>query len=330
MHLGTPRYRSFARTAMRRLVSSASLAAIAVSLILLKAQAQSAPRTAQPIPEWQSAAGGKMEFEVASIRPAAPGTHSHSNLDLSPDDTTVPNGGRFSAVGAVGMYIQFAYKLSVFQDQAAFNQMPKWATTEIFDIETKAPMAGATKDQIRLMMQSLLSDRFKLVVHFESREVQAMALELSQLKKFGPRLRPHSEGPPCDATIPPIDRNSPKIPDVWVPVCGTTQLIDWANNTVILGSRNTTMDIFANYLYLIQPLDGPVVNRTGLTGSFDVELNFTPPWRMPNGPGTDSQIELTGPSLLEALKYDLGMRLIRTHAGVRTLVIDHIEQPSPN
>ncbi len=217
MHLPIPSLCSFARTAMRRLISSASLAAIAVSLILLKAQAQSSPTPAQPIPGWQSAAGGKMEFEVASVRPAAPGTRSHSNLDLSPDDTTVPNGGRFSAIGAIGMYIQFAYKLSVFQDQAAFNQLPKWATTEILDIEAKTPTAGATKDQIRLMMQSLLSDRFKLVMHFENREVQVMTLELSPPKKFGPRLRPHSEGPPCDATIPPVDRNSPKIPDVWVP-----------------------------------------------------------------------------------------------------------------
>jgi hypothetical protein len=62
-----------------------------------------------------------MEFEVASIRPAAPGTRSHSNLDLSPDDTAVPNSGRFSAVVTIGMYIQFDYKLSVFQDQAAWR-----------------------------------------------------------------------------------------------------------------------------------------------------------------------------------------------------------------
>jgi uncharacterized protein (TIGR03435 family) len=196
---------------MRRLISSASLAAIAVSLILLKAEAQSAPVPSQPIPEWQGASSGKMEFEVASIRPAVPGTRSHSNLDLSPDDTTVPSGGRFSAVGAIGMYIQFAYKLSVFQDQDAFKQMPKWATTELFAIEAKTPMTDATKDQIRSMVQSLLSDRFKLAVHFETKEVPALALELAQPGKFGPRFHPHSQGPACDATIPPVDRNSPKI-----------------------------------------------------------------------------------------------------------------------
>lgn len=330
MHLPSPRFCSSVRIAMRRLISFASLTTIAVLLVLLNAQAQSTATPVQPIPAWQSAAGGRMEFEVASIRPVPAGARPHSNMDLSPDDTTVPNGGRFSTVGAIGMYIQFAYKLSVFQDRDAFNLLPKWAATEFFDIEAKAPMTDVTKDQMRLMMQSLLSDRFKLAVHFETKEVPVMALELFQPRKLGPRLRPHSEGPPCDAEIPPVERNSPKIPDVWVPVCGTTQLIDWANNTVILGSRNTNMDVFANYVYLIQPLDGPVINRTGLTGNFDIELNFTPPWKMPDKQNTDMQLDSSGPSFLEALKYDLGMKLIPAHAGIQMLVIDHIEQPSPN
>lgn len=271
-----------------------------------------------------------MEFEVASIHPAAHGARLHSNMDLSTEDMAVPLGGRFSATGALGMYIQFAYKLSVFQDRVAFDHLPKWATTEIFDIEAKAPTTDPTKDQMRLMMQSLLADRFKLVVHFDSHDVPVMALVLVQPGKIGPRLRPHSQGPPCDAKIPLVDSNSPKIPDVWIPVCGTSQMHDWANNTVILGSRNTTMDIFANYIYLIEPLDRPVVNQTGLTGRFDIEANFTPPWKIPKDQGTEAQLELTGPTFQEALKSDLGMKLIRTHAAVQTLVIYHVEPPSPN
>ena len=144
---------------MRRLISSASLAAIAVSLILLKAEAQSAPIPAQPIPESQGASGGKMEFEVASIRPAVPGTRSHSNLDLSPDDTTVPSGGRFSAVGAIGMFIQFAYRLSVFQDQDAFKQMPKWATQVIPAVRNQTGYKSLYDESDRDLLEEQRSER---------------------------------------------------------------------------------------------------------------------------------------------------------------------------
>jgi uncharacterized protein (TIGR03435 family) len=237
-----------------------------------------------------------MEFEVASIHPAAPGERGRWNgFDMSIEDVALPPGGRISATGALGMYIHFAYKLSVFQDRAAFDHMPKWATTELFDIEAKAPTTDATKDQMRLMMQSLLADRFKLVVHFETQDVPVMALVQVHPGKLGPVLHPHSQGPACDAKIPPVDRSSPNIPAVWIPVCGTTQNLDWANNTVILGSRNTTMDIFSDYVYLIEPPDRPVVDQTGLTGRFDIELNFTPPWKMPKEQSTERSSTLPGP-----------------------------------
>lgn len=270
-----------------------------------------------------------MEFEVGSIHPAAPGASGRQKFDMSIEDLAVPPGGRFSATGALGMYIQFAYELSVFQDQAAFDRMPKWATTKLFDIEAKAPTTAATKDQTRLMMQSLLADLFKLIAYFEARDVPAMALVLVKPGKLGPRLRTHSGGLPCDAKIPPVDRSSPKIPDIWIPVCGTTQMVDWTNNTVILGSRNTTMDIFAGWVPLIETLDRPVVNQTRLTGTFDIELNFTPPWKMPKEQ-SDAQLDSSGPTFLEALKDQLGMKLISTRAPVQTLIIDHVEQPSPN
>jgi uncharacterized protein (TIGR03435 family) len=271
-----------------------------------------------------------LEFEVASIRPAPPGARWRSIFNLGVLDDPVPPGGRFSATGGLGAYIQFAYKVMLVQQQDPFAHLPKWATTEFFDIEAKAPTANPTKDQMRLMMQSLLADRFKLIVHFEAHDVPVMALVPIKPGKFGPRLRAHAEGPPCDAKIPPVDRSSPKIPDVWMPVCGDIQNIDWTNNTVILGARDITMDALADWVRLIEPLDRPVVDETGLTGRFDVEVNFTPPWKMPKDQGPDAQLDFSGPTFLEGLKDDLGLKLISTHATVQTLVIDHVEQPSPN
>ena len=334
MRMLAPRYRSFSWVTACTLLCSAACAAIAISSESPEAWAQSAPppatRTSQPGPAWQKTAGGNMEFEVASIRPAAPGASTRQNFDMSVEDVNIPPGGRISATGALGMFIQFAYKLGVFQDKDAFAHLPKWATTEYFDIEAKAPGANVTKDKMRLMMQSLLADRFKLIVHFETRDVPAMALVRVNPDKLGPRLRPHAEGPACDAKIPPVDRSSPKIPDVWLPVCGTTQMLDWTNYTVILGSRNTTMDIFSGWIPLIETFDRPVVNRTGLTERFDIELNFTPPWVKEKEQSDDAQLDLTGPTFLEALKDQLGLKLVSTRAPFQTLVIDHVEPPSPN
>jgi len=334
MAIPFPRYRSFSGMSVCSLVCCAAFGAVAVSSTAPDAQAQSAPlpasQTSQPVLAWQTAAGGKMEFEVASIHPAGPGASTRQNFDMSVEDMTIPPGGRISATGALGMFIQFAYKLSVFQDEAAFEHLPKWATTEYFAIEAKAPTTNATKDQMRLMMQSLLADRFKLVVHFDTPDGPAMALVLVNPGKLGPRLRPHSQGPACGAKIPPLDRSSPNIPDVWMPVCGTTQMVDWRNQTVILGSRNTTMDIFSDWIPLIETLDRLVVNRTGLTERFDIELNFTPPWVKEKEQNAEAPLDLTGPTFLEALKDQLGLKLVSTRAPVRTLVIDRVEQPSPN
>jgi bla regulator protein blaR1 len=273
-----------------------------------------------------------MEFEVASIHLGDPNKFIRPNMGLNIDDEAISTGGRFFADFPLPVYIEFAYKVMLTreQQQEMIANLPKWVSTQPFVIDAKAPIANPTKDQMRLMVQSLLADRFKLALHFETHDMPVMALVQVNPGKLGPRLRPHSEGPPCDAKIPPVDRSSPKIPEVWIPVCGTTQNIDWANNTVILGSRDTTMDVFADYVGLLQPFDRPVVDQTGLSGRFDIEVNFTPPWKMPKGQTADTQLDLTGPTLLEGLKNDLGLKLISTHAPVRTLVIDHVEQPSPN
>jgi bla regulator protein BlaR1 len=301
----------------------------------LKAQAtivETASAYSNATPAWQIAAAGSVSFEVASIRPAEPGVRFRTNVNLNLEDEPIPVGGRFSATAALGSYIALAYKFlpAGAQSEATFSRLPKWATTEMFTIEAKAPMADPSKDQMRLMMQSLLAERFKLAVHFEIHDVPVMALVQIRPGRLGPRLRSHSQGPACDATIPPVDRNSLKIPDVWLPVCGITQAIDWRDHTVILGSRNTTMEVLAAFIPTIMPFDQPVVDQTGLTGRFDYELTFTPPWRMPKEQSGDTQLDLTGPTLLEALRDQLGLKLILTKASIKGLVIDHVEEPSPN
>ena len=159
------------------------------------------------------------------------------------------------------------------------------------------------------MMQSLLAERFKMVVHFETREMPILALVQIKPGILGPRLRPHSQGPTRDAIIPPVDRNSPKIPDVWLPSCGTTQAIDWRDHTAILASRNIILDVLAAYIPTLMPLDRPVIDQTRLTGRFDYELNFKPERRKPKGQSADTELDLTGPTFSEALRDQLGLKL---------------------
>src|ERR1700692_4601483 len=155
------------------------------------------------MPDWQKAAGGKMAFEVASVRPSAPGTFRPPTFPLSLDESYLPTGGRFFADFGLDVYVEFAYKLWLTPEQreALFAHFPNWTKADKFTVEARGP-ADATKDQMRLMMQSLLADRFGLKVHYERRETPVLVMTLARPGKLGPKLRSHSEGPACDEVIP--------------------------------------------------------------------------------------------------------------------------------
>ena len=280
--------------------------------------------TAGPrIPEWQSAAGGKMAFEVASIKPSK--TFRPPNFPLDAGDAYAAVGGRFSADFPLIVYITFAYKLSLTQDQmrSLVEALPKWAASDMFEIEARAD-GHPTKDQMRLMMQSLLADRFKLTVHFESREMNLLALVLVKPGKLGPKLRPHEQGPPCD---PSAEAANGTRADVFPPRCQVYARLRTAKGTYRDGSRDTTMAIFAGSL---RDLGHPVVDHTGLHGKFDFEIEWAPdPTGPPSsdvGPAPDSP----GPTLIEALHDQLGLRLESIRGSMETLVVDHVERPSEN
>ena len=184
----------------------------------------------------------------------------------------------------------------------------------------------------RLMMQSLLADRFKLAVHFETREVPVLALVLVKPGRTGPRLRPHGDGLACDAKwVAPPDRSSPFVaPGAFMPSCGAVGAITGPNNTVLLGARDTSTQLLANFLPAVQDLGRAVVDRTGLSGKFDFSLNWTPEPNRPTPLGADAPPDTGGTTLIEALKEQLGLKLEPAKAQIQILVIDHVERPSPN
>lgn len=193
---------------------------------------------------------------------------------------------------------------------------------------------AASVAAIAVSLQSLLADRFRLAVHFETHNQPALALVLIKPGKPGPRLRPHSQALSCDARwIAPPDRTSPSVPPgEFVPSCGVAQAINVADHTILFGARNVTLQSIAANLGIIPSVaefGRPVVDQTGLAGTYDFSLNWLPD-RSRSAPGAGEPTDAQGPPFLEALQEQLGLKLKPTRAAVKTLVIDRVEEPSPN
>src|SRR6516164_2058807 len=307
---------------------------------------------AQDATDWLAKAGGRMSFDVASVKPSKipavvvnPAVPPRlPTFSLGPDDAK-PRGGRFYASFPLAAFIGFAYKLAPFQTADALANAPKWLRTDRFEIEAEA-QGNPTKDQMRLMMQSLLADRFKLAVHFENKELPVLALTQVKAGKLGPKLLPHSQGPPCpeyqglELGVVPDPRK-----EVYPPTCVAGLSRGMPDGTWFVGSRNTTMAIavenFYTYGSMAGEIDRPVVDQTGLDGTFDFVLEYKPankkgfpatlsqaPDAPPGAPAPSD--ELGGTPFVEALRQQLGLKLVRTKAPVQMLVIDDVERPSEN
>lgn len=336
------RTRSFAPNCGLSLPCIAALAAaVNVSSTIIQAHAQSVPPTTPPAisaspqpPAWQTAAGGHMDFEVASIHLGEPGKFIPPTFGLNIDDESIPPGGHFIADFNLPAYIEFAYKLMLTPEQsdAMLTHLPAWVRSQAFVIEAKASTANPTKDQMRLMVQALLADRFKLAVHFEPKDTPVLAMVLAKPGVLGPRIRPHAQGLGCDAewTAPP-DLTAPTVPPgEFVPRCGGVAGRNAPDHTVLFGARDIPMDHIALYLPSLYKLGRPVVDQTGLTGTFDFSLQWAPDKNGPLSFLSGSTDDLEGTPFLDALKEQLGLKLKPAKAVIPALVIDHVEQPSPN
>jgi uncharacterized protein (TIGR03435 family) len=301
---------------------------------------QAPPAGSQPagtkasVPQWQIDAGGKATFDVASIKPdtAAQSQQTvHSNIPLGPMDMYAPTGGRLDAANyPLIVYMVFAYKLTSFQIQDLAKQLPKWANTDRYDIQAKAESQNPSKDQMRLMMQALLAERFKLAVHYETKQMPVMALLLDKPGKLGPHLRAHVEDVPCTTALVQGPAPPPTIAGGYPESCGALMAYPVSGRAHV-GGRNMDIQVVANQLTgLVNGIDRPILDKTGLTGKYDFFFEFMPQFNGPLPPGTDFQTDETAPPFQEALKKDLGLKMESQTGPVDVLVIDHVEQPSEN
>lgn len=286
-------------------------------------------------PQWEIDAGGKMAFEVASIkRSTMPGPDYATNFPLTLGSNFGSVGNLMSAHVPLRTLIGFAFKLSVGQTRFLMPGLPDWVDSQWFDVEGRAPIANPSKDQFRLMVQSLLASRFKLGTHEEKRRLPLYELVLTKPERAGPQLRPHIDDTTCGAE----DRSdAPAAPAEFSPfpcgaiLIGPSPLVGRFGVTgrVRGGGRDVNLDYIAAFLsgtaFQGATPDRPVVNRTGLTGNYDFGVEFVPE----SSPDV-VQPDPNGPSFPEALGDRLGLKLVAKTGPVDVLVVDHIEEPTAN
>lgn len=278
----------------------------------MAAGAQSAP--AQP------------KFEVASVKPSRPGEQASSNFPLGPGDVYVRNGGYLSAQGfPLSVYLMFAYKMIGNQAQYVLPRLPDWTKNEPYDIEARAE-SDPGKDGMRLAMRALLADRFGLETHYEEREVPLLGFALAHSGKTGPQLQAHMEGSACPTEA---RQGSSGVVDGKPALCnGIFPLPASVPGRLRFGGRNVTMSFIADTFS--GALGRPMVDRTGLRGTFDFTLEFMQERNGAAPPGTETQVDDPGPTFEEALREQLGIKLQSIKGPMKVLVVDRVRRPSAN
>lgn len=263
------------------------------------------------------------EFDVATIRENKSGT-MHLSFPMSPDDYYVPTHGYMQMIGLPLMsYIQFAYKLNPIQITALTKQMPDWAKSTRYDIEARVE-GDPGKDDMRTMVGALLASRFGLKLHAQMQTEDVYDLVLAKPGKLGSTLHQHPEDDPnCKAPMDPAAK------DFFSP-CGRVGFAvrDRNGQTQRMAGRNISISQFV--WYASTEVGRPVVDKTGLSGKYDFALEFWPQ-RVGGTPDPNApEPPPGGPIFPDAIRDQMGLKLVSDKGPVTTYVLDHIEKPSEN
>jgi len=225
-------------------------------------------------------------FEAVSIKPNTSGERG---------GTSRAQPGRYQGINVTLMrLIRFAY-----QPIQEFEGGPGWIDTEYFDIEARA-VGTPTREEMIAMLRAMLADRFALQVRQEVRERPVYALTLARRDgRLGTQLRR------SDAECP----NGPG-------TCGV-QMDNGA-----LKSKSITMPRLAAELSFV---GRKVIDRTGLSGAFDVSVEWTP-----DAPAAGAAPPDSLPSIFTALQEQLGLKLEPSTGPVDVVTIVRAERPRPN
>lgn len=236
-----------------------------------------------------------LRFDVVSVRPWSSEAKADFGLAFTAD-------GMYARGVSLAVLLEKVYELEFMQDRIL--EAPDWARTQLWDIEAKVDesdiadygrlaggLTGAGNQQRDLMLQALLADEFHLKLHREKREgvIYSLVVANGGLK------------------IKPGDPNSP--PHMMMRRRGHFEM----QNAVV----GALVPLFA------QELGRPVIDKTGLTGTYDITLDW-----QPDNSASAAADSNGKPSLFTALEEQLGLKLVASKGPVDVVVIDHIEKPT--
>jgi uncharacterized protein (TIGR03435 family) len=244
-------------------------------------------------PRWIALAQEKPSFEVASVKPTGPERRGLHQLNCA-------GGTGWAVMDEPLLYlIQWAYDLPPGTHQVSGG--PNWLDSPEtgFDVQSKTARR-VSPDECRLMGQSLLADRFKLAVHWETKELPVFVLSVGSK---GSKLHEAGEDP---KVLSSVTLNGAKI-----------QVGDGYRSTA--SGRGMSMSELARFLMTLPVVGRPVIDKTGLAAFYGFSLDFA--WE----PGDDNR-----PDIFTAVQEQLGLKLEASKGPVEVLVIDSVEKPDPN
>jgi uncharacterized protein (TIGR03435 family) len=234
-------------------------------------------------------------FEVATIKPVEP-------ADKSPRYIKMDGPHRFvEKYYTLKLLIAAAYDLN----PKTISGGPSWVDSDHYDILALTPgEVRPSHDEQMSMLRNLLTDRFKLTFHREQKDFSIFELEVA---RSGPRLKKSTAAPDDPPAL--ISTVYPQ--------------------RILLPARNATMRDFTSLLQRAL-LDRPVVNKTGLTGKYDFDLEWAPDSSQFGGDIAPASADAPSAPFFTAIQQQLGLKLEATRGPVDALVVDHAEPPSAN
>jgi uncharacterized protein (TIGR03435 family) len=266
-------------------------------------------------------------FEVASVKPSAPGWE-RGGVYFGParGGPGTPDPGQISwSYARLRDLLMAAYDVKTYQLTG-----PAWIDMERYDVAAKVP-PGTAKEQVSIMWQKLLAERFGVKVHHQSKEFQVEELVVA---KGGPKLKETTED--LAAPTPP---GPPKFKDGVLSGPGLVTTILMVANRGSARTIAKAQPLSKLTAMLSAQLNRPVLDKTGLTGMYDFNIEFTidasgfppPPGAPASATAPGNGASDPGPDLAAAVEQQLGLRLVASKAKLDVVVIDKVERvPTDN
>ena len=234
-------------------------------------------------------------FEVATVKPVLSDVKA----------------GRFIKMEGTNRFVEKDYTLKLLI-AAAYDLNPRtisggpgWIDSDHYDILAVTPgEIRPTRDEQMSMLRNLLTERFRLAFHREQKEFSIYTLSVA---RGGPKLKPSTAAPDDPPAL--ISTVYPQ--------------------HMLLPARNATMGELVSLMQRAM-LDRPVVDKTGLSGRYDFDLNWAPDETQFGGDLPKPSAETPAAPLFTALQEQLGLKLEATRGPVAALVVDKVERPSAN